>query len=248
MANVEPIPHEPTRYFVKSATRPDYTFVVDSNYEDGWSCGCEQFMVRGKSCPHIRKVLAEIMSKTKFPRQLAMDVAAIICRELKPLTERLIVAGSLRRRKREVGDIEILYIPKYEERQAPEELLPKPIQVNLVDEYLNRLLREGAIARRSSVTGSVAWGEKNKLAVWCADGIPVDLFSATEANWFNYLVCRTGSAENNLAICNAAIARGLKWNPYGVGFSYPNGNTIEVKSEQDVFLHAGLEYKEPCDR
>jgi len=56
MQCVEPIPHEPTRYFVKSATRPDYTFVVDSQYEGGWACGCEQFMVRGVECRHIRLV------------------------------------------------------------------------------------------------------------------------------------------------------------------------------------------------
>ena len=58
MDRVSPIPNEPTRYFVKSATRPDYTFVVDSDYEGGWACGCEQFMVREQECPHIRLVKA----------------------------------------------------------------------------------------------------------------------------------------------------------------------------------------------
>lgn len=46
------------------------------------------------------------------------------------------------------------------------------------------------------------WGEKNKLAVHVRTGIPVDFFAATEANWWNYLVCRTGGEQNNIAIAS----------------------------------------------
>ena len=57
---IQPIAGEPTRWLVQSATRPDYAFIVDSDYADegrrGWACGCEQWMVRGVECRHIRKV------------------------------------------------------------------------------------------------------------------------------------------------------------------------------------------------
>ena len=52
------------------------------------------------------------MSKTKYPRAEALNVAKQMCVSLADITDRLIVAGSLRRRKAEVGDVEILYIPK----------------------------------------------------------------------------------------------------------------------------------------
>ena len=50
--------------------------------------------------------------KVTFPRAVAIQVARELCEALKPHCERLIVAGSLRRGKQEVGDVEILYIPK----------------------------------------------------------------------------------------------------------------------------------------
>lgn len=48
------------------------------------------------------------------------------------------------------------------------------------------------------------WGDKNKLAIHIPSGIHVDFFATTERAWHNYLVCRTGGAENNIAISTAA--------------------------------------------
>jgi len=80
-------------------------------------------------------------------------------------------------------------------------------------------------------------------------GVPVDLFSATPAIWFNYLVCRTGPAESNLAIAQAAQALGWRWNPYGSGFcNLTTGDCHSVASEREVFEFVGLPYREPSDR
>ena len=184
--------------------------------------------------------------KTKFPRAAALAVAKELCELLKPLTDRLVVAGSLRRRKLEVGDVEILFIPQMV--TVPDGLFDSK-QVSRVDALLEVLLRPPPIvSKRLSASGSTAWGAKNKLAVHVASGIPVDLFTATAENWFNYLVCRTGSAESNMAICNAAIARGWKWNPYGAGFTDAHGDLVPVTSERDVFELVGLKYLEPWER
>jgi hypothetical protein len=53
---IEPIPGEPTRWIVHSTSRADCAFVVDLDYEGAPACGCEQFMVRGIECKHIRAV------------------------------------------------------------------------------------------------------------------------------------------------------------------------------------------------
>jgi DNA polymerase/3'-5' exonuclease PolX len=186
------------------------------------------------------------MSKVKYHRALALEVAKELCDLLKPLTERLIVAGSLRRRKQLVGDVEILFIPQMV--SVPDGLF-KQKYVSRVDALLEVLMRQPKIIdQRRNVNGSVMWGEKNKLAVHVASGIPVDFFAATEANWFNYLVCRTGGAENNTLIASAAQAKGWKWNPYGAGFTDASGQTVAVTSEQDVFRYAGLPYHEPWER
>jgi len=57
-------------------------------------------------------------AKVKYPRMAALSVAKELCDLLKPVTQRLIVAGSLRRRKEQVGDVEIVFIPKWEHRQV----------------------------------------------------------------------------------------------------------------------------------
>ncbi len=183
--------------------------------------------------------------KVKYPRSAALAVAKEVCDRFRPITARLIVAGSLRRRKPEVGDVEILYIPKVaQEREG----LFDMIAVNLVDRDLDRMLREGVIEKRENVRGSEMWGPKNKLARHRASGIPVDFFSATEENWWNYLVCRTGPAESNTLIASVAKAKGWRWDPYSVGFIDHEGCWRRSESEEHVFQMLGLPYLPPWDR
>lgn len=184
-------------------------------------------------------------SKTKFPRQTGLRVARDLTVYLAPHCERIIVAGSLRRLKREVGDVEIVFIPRYvQERDG----LFDVRQVSQADRALQRLLDEAVITKRRNSLGSEIWGEKNKLARHTATGMPVDFFSATAETWCNYLVCRTGSAETNTRICMAAQRKGWKWHPYGSGFTDERGRLVRVESEADVFRLAGLEYLGPKDR
>ncbi len=185
------------------------------------------------------------MIKQKYPRAEALKAARHLCLLLADACTRLICAGSLRRNKQMVADVEILYIPIFQEERDG---LFGSKSVNCADRIINQFLAEGILTKRTNVNGSTMWGPSNKLALYTPNGVPVDLFQATESNWFNYLVCRTGGKDNNIAICNAAQAKGWKWNPYGPGFTDANGNQIPVSSEQEVFTHAGLPYKEPWER
>ncbi len=205
--------------------------------------------------------------KIRYPRALAISAAKEICDVLKPHCERLIVAGSLRRRKESVGDIEILYVPKLEvmPQMVQADLLAPPpapqfrdlaeCQINAMAGYFKHAVtgvpfraKNYLITQRRNATGHVTWGEKNKYAVHIRTQIPVDFFKATAVNWWNYLVCRTGSAENNIRISEAAQKKGWKWHPYDAGFTDERGKIIPATSEQDVFALAGLEYREPKDR
>lgn len=183
--------------------------------------------------------------KTKWPRSAALAVARELCARLKPHCERLIVAGSLRRRKEQVGDVEILYVPRMEER--PADLLTS-CMASLADEEIARMLADGTLTKRPSKTGGTAWGDKNKLALH-RSAMPVDLFRTTPEAWFNYLVCRTGPAESNTRIATEAQRRGYRWNPYGAGFTrLTDGRVIPMDGEQAVFAFVGLPYAEPWER
>jgi DNA polymerase (family 10) len=185
--------------------------------------------------------------KKKWPREEAMKVAEQLCRILKPICDRLIVAGSLRRQKETVGDIEILYIPKYEPRQIE---LFISTYINLADEGLDQLMNDGVIEPRKNVRGAETYGPKNKYTIHRASGLPVDFFSATEENWWNYLVCRTGPKESNIRISAQALQRGWEWKPYSSGFSkggplFKDYEEHAVTSEKDVFEFVGLPYLKP---
>lgn len=185
--------------------------------------------------------------KPRYPRDAALDVARELCRALKPATERLIVAGSLRRRADSVGDVEILYIPRTEQRQI--DLVTRG-PVSLADDVLDALLSDGTLARRLNKNGSATWGAVNKLATHTRSGIPVDFFCTTEAAWWNYLVCRTGPATSNTRIAIEARMLGYRWNPYGTGFTNltDGQHTPAMTSEEDVFRFVHLPYCEPWDR
>lgn len=185
--------------------------------------------------------------KPRFLRQFALNVVREILSHLTPShCQRIIVAGSLRRRKEDVGDIEILYIPATEERQVD---LISTATVSLADEQIEAMVDRGIISRRLSKTGHPSWGTKNKLASHTATGIPIDFFATTEESWHNYLVCRTGPAASNTRIATIAQQRDYQWKPYGSGFiRLTDGKVFPMASEQSVFEFVGLPYLEPWER
>lgn len=182
--------------------------------------------------------------KPKYPRDKALEVANSLVRLLGPWCERIVIAGSLRRGKKEVGDVELLMIPKYETR--PVDMF---ISGNFdpADEYLNSLLLPGLIKKRPSKIGVFTWGPKNKLAIHSETGIPVDFFTTNLECWFVALVIRTGSLETNLKLTNGAIAKGGTLHAYG-GFTDRYGRTVYPKSEREVFELCGVQYLEPEER
>lgn len=187
--------------------------------------------------------------KTKFPRGQAVAVAREICDRLSPVTERLIVAGSLRRRKAHVGDVEILYIPRL--ITEPCDLFGGTRPRSLANVEIDQMLAEGVLEKRLSTTGACSWGLLNKLAVHVRSGIPVDLFATTEDAWYNYLVCRTGPAGLNTRIASEAKRLNMMWHPYGDGFSvgrFGQRPPIKIRSEREVFETVGLPYMEPWER
>lgn len=183
--------------------------------------------------------------KQRWPYPVAMPIAEQIMENLSPFCERIVIAGSLRRMKGAVGDIEILYIPKIEQRQA--DMFSTEL-MDLANEALGNWLASGLISKRPSIDGKFAWGPKNKLALHSSTGMPIDFFATTAENWHVSLVIRTGGKDTNLKLTTAAQARGASLNAYGCGITLAGGDVIPAKSERHVFELCGVPYQDPEDR
>lgn len=167
--------------------------------------------------------------------QRAREIAEELSALLAPACERITIAGSIRRRRPQVGDIELLCIPKYTAGS------------DALDREILALMEENILDYRLNKRGSRTYGVKNKLLVHVPSGIGVDVFSTTAECWPVALFVRTGSASMNKRIAGAALRRGLKFHAYGRGFSGPKGEII-CYTEEDIFKAVGLPYSEPWER
>lgn len=167
--------------------------------------------------------------------ETALQVAEALKAQLKFYCHRIEIAGSLRRQRPDVGDIEILLVPR---RQG---------DVDLLDKVVKHMLHEGILKYRRNKKGSRMYGTKNKLLIHVESGIAVDIFSTDEQCWPVALVVRTGPKESNIAIATAAQRKGWRLKAYGSGFDTPNG-PIRCQSEREVFELVGLPYRPPEER
>ncbi len=165
----------------------------------------------------------------------AQKIAEKIKAVLESSCERITIAGSIRRQKPDVGDIEVLCIPKY------------IAGVDMLDAKIQTMIYFDMLGYRLNKLGSKVYGPKNKLLVHLPSGIGVDIFSTTEECWPVALVVRTGGKVTNQRISMAAINKGFRFHAYGSGFTTPNGEIV-CRSEREVFETIDLPYKEPQER
>lgn len=129
------------------------------------------------------------MSKTKWPLAEAEGIAGALVADLLPVCRRIEVAGSVRRRKDLVGDIEIVAIPRYE---------PAGLFGDCLANRLWEHLHQSGAYRFSK--GDNPDGRYYQLALPAHPDLQVDLFLAQPENWGLILLVRTGSAEFSAAM------------------------------------------------
>ncbi len=129
------------------------------------------------------------------------------------------IAGSLRRMKETIGDIDILV----------SSLNPD----NIMEDFV----------RYPDVKIVLAKGSK-KSSVILRDGIQVDVRVVKPESFGAALQYFTGSKEHNIQIRNIAMKMGLKINEYGV-FRKDTEEYIAGRTEEEVYKAIGLDYIEP---
>ena len=114
--------------------------------------------------------------KTRWPLADAQTVGELLLDLLQPVSDRIIVAGSVRRRRETVGDVELLAIPKYE--HSVRDLFGEThVHKDLLEKRVGELMVRGVRDHRRDALGRVTFGQRNKLLVYKPTGIGVDLFT-----------------------------------------------------------------------
>lgn len=156
-------------------------------------------------------------------RTEAQEIHDRLVNALMPFCARLEVAGSFRRRKPEVGDLDFVAIPK------TQGLFLKAV----VEFYGKKPEKCGA----------------KYVQLANVDGLQIDLYLATPATWPTLLLIRTGSKAHNIRLCQRAKQLGMKLHANGDGLEeLREGFLHAVSIEQDIFEDLQLPYREPWER
>jgi DNA polymerase (family 10) len=150
---------------------------------------------------------------------VAMELAEEIVAALSPLAERCAYAGSLRRMRETIGDVDIL--------AASDE--PGPIM--------------RAFTGLPFVTEIIGGGDK-KTSVRTLQGLQVDLRVVPLSSWGAALQYFTGSKEHNVRTREMAVRAGLKLSEYGL-FEVESGDLVVSATEEEVYSRLGLPWIPP---
>ncbi|MFH0518105.1 DNA polymerase/3'-5' exonuclease PolX [Streptomyces sp. M41] len=155
---------------------------------------------------------------------VAMSLAEDIVAEMSQVTgcERCSYAGSLRRVRETIGDIDILVAAK----KAPP------------------LMR--AFTELPDVSEVIAHGEK-KTSVRTGKGLQVDLRVVPPDSWGAAMQYFTGAKAHNIRTREMAVHKKLKLSEYGL-FDAESGKKIVSETEEDVYARLGLPWIPPTLR
>ena len=181
-------------------------------------------------------------TKNRYPLALAEVTGQTLVDLLAPACQRIEVAGSIRRGRQDVGDIELLCVPRFEVRR---DLFGQPVErVSLLDRRCRELVRSGHLDYRPNKAGALTFGPMNKLMLHPGTGIPVDLFTATAENWGMFLFVRTGPAGFIRQAMGRFRALGMAGHAYG-GVTTARGEVVNCPAEEDVFNLLGWDWQPP---
>jgi DNA polymerase/3'-5' exonuclease PolX len=182
------------------------------------------------------------MGTAKVELEEARKLAESIRAHITPAMARCEVAGSVRREKPEVGDIELVGLPAD-------------------GELLCRLLSEVGQPIKPGVPGVVPWPLKPDAKYMRLHlpelGCNLDLFNAHELNWGGLLLMRTGSGVDPRGNAFNGFTPGCfsRWKKLSGGGRMvgcqpqrPDGELLPLREEADFFDLLGLDFIPPPRR
>jgi DNA polymerase (family X) len=174
-----------------------------------------------KSEERILRGLA-VMTRDRVPLSAAMDTATSLVSVLEPLAERVSYAGSLRRMRETIGDVDILATAA-DEGDAE----------RVMSEF--RAAGEVVVSGPTKTSIRVAAGPQRQ-------SLQVDLRVVRPSAYGAALQYFTGSQAHNVAVRQIAVRAGLKLSEYGL---FRDEELIASATEDEVYAALGLQWTPP---
>ncbi len=177
----------------------------------------------------------------KIDLDQAAGIAQDIITHVRPSMTRIEVAGSIRRRKPIVGDIELVALPKDRERMVA-------------------LLADVGQFIKPGVPGVIPWDpnpEAKYLRMRLPSGANLDVFIASELNWGGLYLMRTGGAVGPDGSSFMGFVPGMfaRWKKLSGGGrmtgaqpTTTEGVQLPLREEQDFFDLLGMDFVPPEER
>lgn len=163
----------------------------------------------------------------------ARRLAAVIMGAMAPYCARIEVAGSVRRGRPWVNDVDFVVLDpnpaEFRQRAGA-----NAIGVKDGPEILIVRLRDGT-----------------QVDFFFAHGPTTELLDTKPGNWGTVLLCRTGSKEHNIHLAQRAQKLGFKWETMiGLTFAVDMKGTqiMASETEEDIFKELDLPFIKPEDR
>ncbi|RMA97574.1 DNA polymerase/3'-5' exonuclease PolX [Hydrogenothermus marinus] len=167
------------------------------------------------------------ISKRRMLLWHALELSDYLVSQLKKLKEvkKVEVAGSIRRRKITIGDIDILVVAEDKDRKK---IMDYFVKLPEVKEVLGKGLKKTSVIIKTSN------GRERQ----------VDLRIFKNEEWGAALQYFTGSKQHNVHLREIAKEKGLKINEYGV-FKVDTGEKIAGETEEGVYKSVGMDFIPP---
>lgn len=158
--------------------------------------------------------------------------------------ERIEIAGSIRREKEVVRDVELVAVPKFEGA------------INLLHLRLDTLLKAGYVSKRLNKNDhAISWGDRWRAM--SAGSISIDVFIVLpDREWGPTMLLRTGPGAANQVLVTQEGVRNQegdmgvcpRWLSWRDGALWKGEQRVRTPEERDVFMQLGLPYMHPSER
>lgn len=175
----------------------------------------------------MEQVLKLEHAKERMPLAAAQELGRKVINALQQVEgiEQAVLAGSLRRKKETIGDIDIICT-------APDRLRKRITTRIKAFSFVDKVLAAGLT--------KVSFLLKNSQ-------MQVDIRIVEPSSFGAALLYFTGSKEHNIQLRTIARKKGMKINEYGV-FDETTGKQLAGRTEQDIYELLGYTYIEPEQR